>query len=90
MFFTVGYVTYMVVALLVVLGVAIATKKKIVYSRGGYISHESQLKIEPLKDFDWETTEPLKFRPFKPTYHITMGKFLSQGNHTPSGGGLLV
>jgi len=30
--------------------------------------------IEPLPDFDWKTTEPIKFRPFKPTYHITMGQ----------------
>ncbi|KAL1875516.1 hypothetical protein Plec18167_005452 [Paecilomyces lecythidis] len=29
--------------------------------------------IEPLVDFNWETTEPLKFRPFKPKYHLTMG-----------------
>ncbi|KAJ9295423.1 hypothetical protein DTO271G3_5879 [Paecilomyces variotii] len=29
--------------------------------------------IEPLEDFNWETTEPLKFRPFKPKYHLTMG-----------------
>ncbi|KAL1968326.1 hypothetical protein VTN77DRAFT_1855 [Rasamsonia byssochlamydoides] len=28
--------------------------------------------IEPLKNFDWKTTEPLKFRPFKPKYHLTM------------------
>ncbi|KAE8327465.1 hypothetical protein BDV39DRAFT_205051 [Aspergillus sergii] len=28
--------------------------------------------IEPLPDFNWETTEPLKFRPFKPKYHLTM------------------
>jgi hypothetical protein len=30
--------------------------------------------IEPLKDFDWKTTPPLKLRPFKPRYHLTMGK----------------
>ena len=30
--------------------------------------------ITPLPDFDWETTEPLKLRPFKPKYHLTMGK----------------
>ncbi|KAF7596466.1 hypothetical protein BBP40_001773 [Aspergillus hancockii] len=28
--------------------------------------------IEPLPDFNWETTEPLKFRPFKPKYNLTM------------------
>lgn len=27
-------------------------------------------------DFDWKTTEPLKIRPFKPKYHLTMGEFL--------------
>ncbi|KAK3983840.1 hypothetical protein QBC44DRAFT_375826 [Cladorrhinum sp. PSN332] len=28
--------------------------------------------IEPLPDFDWQNEEPLRLRPFKPTYHITM------------------
>ncbi|KAI1935033.1 hypothetical protein LOZ58_000390 [Ophidiomyces ophidiicola] len=28
--------------------------------------------ITPLKNFEWEKTEPLKFRPFKPKYHLTM------------------
>ncbi|KAL5357710.1 hypothetical protein BJX96DRAFT_23481 [Aspergillus floccosus] len=28
--------------------------------------------IEPLPDFDWTSTEPLSFRPFKPKYHLTM------------------
>ncbi|KAF2006887.1 hypothetical protein P154DRAFT_454671 [Amniculicola lignicola CBS 123094] len=28
--------------------------------------------IEPLKDFNLETTEPIKIRPFKPKYHLTM------------------
>ncbi|KAH7364131.1 hypothetical protein BKA65DRAFT_130158 [Rhexocercosporidium sp. MPI-PUGE-AT-0058] len=29
-------------------------------------------KIDPLPDFDWRTTPPLKVRPFKPKYHLTM------------------
>lgn len=28
--------------------------------------------IEALQNFDWKTTEPLKCRPFKPKYHLTM------------------
>ncbi|RAL15405.1 heme-dependent oxidative N-demethylase family protein [Aspergillus homomorphus CBS 101889] len=28
--------------------------------------------IEPLRSFDWETTEPMQFRPFKAKYHLTM------------------
>ncbi|GAB7323927.1 hypothetical protein MBLNU13_g07348t3 [Cladosporium sp. NU13] len=28
--------------------------------------------IEPLHDFDWESTPPMKLRPFKPKYHLTM------------------
>ncbi|RAH85189.1 hypothetical protein BO86DRAFT_304613 [Aspergillus japonicus CBS 114.51] len=28
--------------------------------------------IEPLHSFDWETTEPVQFRPFKAKYHLTM------------------
>lgn len=28
--------------------------------------------IEPLANFQWAQKEPLNFRPFKPTYHITM------------------
>ena len=30
--------------------------------------------IEPLHDFDWSSTPPLKLRPFKPKYHLTMGE----------------
>ncbi|PQE27970.1 HRQ family 2 protein [Rutstroemia sp. NJR-2017a WRK4] len=29
--------------------------------------------IIPLEEFDWRTTEPVKIRPFKPKYHLTMG-----------------
>ncbi|KAH6623785.1 hypothetical protein F5144DRAFT_584307 [Chaetomium tenue] len=36
--------------------------------------------ITPLPDFDWKTTPPLKLRPFKPTYNITM----ALQNSTPS------
>ncbi|KAE8373372.1 hypothetical protein BDV26DRAFT_69155 [Aspergillus bertholletiae] len=28
--------------------------------------------VEPLPDFDWKTKEPIKLRPFKPKYHLTM------------------
>ncbi|KAE8372345.1 hypothetical protein BDV26DRAFT_297946 [Aspergillus bertholletiae] len=35
-------------------------------------SQETYPPIQPLPDFNWETTEPLKFRPFKPKYHLTM------------------
>lgn len=34
-------------------------------------------EIEALQDFNWATTEPLKFRPFKPIYYITMGERIS-------------
>jgi hypothetical protein len=36
---------------------------------------ESASTIEPLTEFDWEVTPPLKLRPFKPTYNITMSVF---------------
>jgi hypothetical protein len=35
----------------------------------GFTSEE----ISPLSDFDWATVESLKFRPFKPKFHLTMG-----------------
>ncbi|ODM23284.1 hypothetical protein SI65_00873 [Aspergillus cristatus] len=28
--------------------------------------------VEPLPDFEWQKTEPLNLRPFKPKYHLTM------------------
>lgn len=28
--------------------------------------------VEPLPDFDWRTKEPVKIRPFRPKYHLTM------------------
>ncbi|KAF4975344.1 hypothetical protein FZEAL_7851 [Fusarium zealandicum] len=42
---------------------------------------EKTLPIEPLHDFDWKTAPRRQIRPFKPTYHITMGKaaFISTG-----------
>ena len=33
--------------------------------------------IEELENFDWKEIEPLKLRPFKPKYHLTMGEFLT-------------
>jgi hypothetical protein len=30
--------------------------------------------IDPLPDFDWESTPPIKIGPFKPKYHLTMGE----------------
>jgi hypothetical protein len=32
--------------------------------------------VEQLDGFDWKTMEPLKHRPFKPKYHLTMGRQL--------------
>lgn len=32
--------------------------------------------VEPLPDFDWKTKEPIKIRPFKPKYHLTMSKYV--------------
>lgn len=29
--------------------------------------------IEPLPHFDWKSEEPVKIRPFRPKYHLTMG-----------------
>ncbi|KAK3940872.1 hrq family protein 2 [Diplogelasinospora grovesii] len=37
-------------------------------------SPSTHVEIESMPDtFNWETTTPLKLRPFKPRYHITMG-----------------
>jgi hypothetical protein len=35
--------------------------------------NDPYLTIEALQNFDWKTTEPIKIRPFKPKYHLTMG-----------------
>ena len=32
--------------------------------------------LEPLPNFDWSTTEPIRIRPFKPKYYLTMGRSL--------------
>ncbi|PYH45443.1 heme-dependent oxidative N-demethylase family protein [Aspergillus saccharolyticus JOP 1030-1] len=45
------------------------TTKEAVISKGGENEYPP---IEPLHQFDWETTEPLQFRPFKAKYHLTM------------------
>ena len=31
--------------------------------------------VEKLEGFDWKKAEPLKLRPFKPMYYLTMGEF---------------
>jgi hypothetical protein len=33
------------------------------------------IKIEPIRNFDLNSTLPPVFRPFKPKYHLTMGMF---------------
>ncbi|KAB2577172.1 hypothetical protein BFW01_g2316 [Lasiodiplodia theobromae] len=33
---------------------------------------EAYYAITPLRDFDWRETKPIKIRPFKPKYHLTM------------------
>ncbi|KAL4810293.1 hypothetical protein BDV18DRAFT_130700 [Aspergillus unguis] len=43
-----------------------AVAEKTVLSSTGYPT------IIPLEPFNWETAEPLVFRPFKPKYHLTM------------------
>ncbi|KAL4897118.1 hypothetical protein BDV59DRAFT_190926 [Aspergillus ambiguus] len=42
------------------------------WSRGSPANDTGYPPIEPLPDFDWRSTEPLSFRPFKPKYHLTM------------------
>jgi hypothetical protein len=34
--------------------------------------------IDPLPGFEWESTPPIKIRPFKPKYHLTMGECSSE------------
>ena len=38
--------------------------------------------ITPLPDFRWQDTAPLKFRNFKPKYHLTMSTFTPPPPHT--------
>ncbi|ELR05568.1 hypothetical protein GMDG_07488 [Pseudogymnoascus destructans 20631-21] len=37
--------------------------------------------VDTLVDFDWKTTEPLKNRPFKPKYHLTMALEKTDANN---------
>lgn len=39
--------------------------------------------ISPLSDFDWKSTPPIKLRPFKPNYHLTMGECLNRPPLSP-------
>jgi len=39
---------------------------------------EAYYAINPLSDFEWESTPPIKLRPFKPNYHLTMGECLNR------------
>ncbi|GKZ64051.1 hypothetical protein AnigIFM50267_000344 [Aspergillus niger] len=37
--------------------------------------------IIPLPSFNWETTEPIKYRPFKPKYHLSMALTTTDISH---------
>ncbi|OJJ76082.1 hypothetical protein ASPBRDRAFT_51749 [Aspergillus brasiliensis CBS 101740] len=37
--------------------------------------------ITPLPSFNWETTEPIKYRPFKPKYHLSMALTTTDISH---------
>ncbi|KAB8213483.1 hypothetical protein BDV33DRAFT_196900 [Aspergillus novoparasiticus] len=38
--------------------------------------------VEPLPDFNWKTKEPIKIRPFKPKYHLTMSIIMAEHPET--------
>lgn len=48
-------------------------KKKAIKNKNKILYAPEFPPVEPLKDFNWEVTKPEQFRPFKPTYHLTMG-----------------
>lgn len=41
---------------------------------------DAYYEIEALHDFDIDAEEPIKARPFKPKYHMTMGMYISVTN----------
>jgi hypothetical protein len=47
--------------------------QKLAEKKSGPPSPNNPFKAEAITDFDWQKREPLKLRPFKPVYHITMG-----------------
>ncbi|RAL01704.1 heme-dependent oxidative N-demethylase family protein [Aspergillus ibericus CBS 121593] len=52
----------------------------------GSLNHDSQEQgtyppITPLPAFNWETTEPTKYRPFKPKYHLSMALTTTDISH---------
>ena len=57
-------------------------------SHGSSVSSRRRIPaqaIEPLHGFDWQNVEPRKLRPFKPIYHITMGKYAGSRLHVTIG-----
>lgn len=51
------------------------TTEDVAFSHNEKSTVDPYQDIEPLHDFDWSRTQPIKIRPFKPKYHMTMGKF---------------
>ena len=49
------------------------SKNKAARAAGASLPAPEFPTIESLEGFDWKTTEPIKIRPFKPKYHLTMG-----------------
>ena len=50
-------------------------EKELIQGLSDHKSLEESFKpIESRIDFNWQTAEPIKFRPFKPKYHLTMGE----------------
>lgn len=70
----------LLLCLFVLYSVCQQIRRKRQISQGQFAQHHATTEknpyeaIEPLQDFDWSTTPPIRNAPLKPKYHLTMGE----------------
>lgn len=76
--FTMHSLTLPLVIILAILAVVIRlfySLRSLLEGNGKQQPVSEKSPIEPLHNFDWKNAQRRQLRPFKPTYHITMGTF---------------
>lgn len=79
-----NYLNFLLLIVFVVMAIRQVRSKQDAAKQAGYekryIKAPEFPDVEEQPDFDLDKTEPLKLRPFKPKFHLTMGECPSMTN----------
>lgn len=64
------------VTVIVAIGLVLWTAGFLLWIQISSYDRQSKTKLTALPDFNWKETEPIKARPFKSKYNLTMGVYL--------------